>query len=298
MEIFKSTREYFRMAGIYEYLSDASGLLVLVRFSQNIRSLVNATPVYRNDFFEITLSYPQQMRFSVSGLDHYTIESPTLSFIAPLEIQQCTAHEYSGEVHMLLIAPELLEIANYNSPYYRRYPHFNPIIENTLPLSSNQFESIAKSFNEVSLKLKSMSDPKEIFEEFYQVISMNLKVKISEPHLKERKLEILESFSAQLKTSPLVRKSIKNISERLAISYTHLSDTIKEASNQPPSHHLKLFLNNLSHTYLLHTNLTASEIAYELGFSSHAHFTNFFKEANGVSPSQFRKNRNICKVQG
>lgn len=298
MEIFKSTREYFRMAGIYEYLSHPSGLLFLVRFSQNIRSLVHSTPVYRNDFFEITLSYPQQMRFSVSGFDHSTIESPTLSFIAPLEIQQCTAHEYSGEVHMLLIAPQLLGISNYNSPYYRRYPHFNPIIENTISLSSQQFDSIASNFNEIGQKLKSLSDPKIIFEDFYEAISKNLKTKFSEQDAKERKLEILESFSAQLKSSPLEKKSIKSISERLAISYTHLSDTIKEASNHPPSHHLKQFLNNLSHTYLLHTKLTASEIAFELGFSSHAHFTNFFKEANGVSPRQFRKNRNICKVQG
>lgn len=298
MQIFKSPREYFRMAGIYEYMSDPSGLLLLVRFSQNIRSLVNTTPVYRNDFFEITLSYPQQMRFNVSGIDHFTSESPTLSFIAPLEIQQCTSHKYLGEVCMLLIAPQLLEISNYSTPYYKRYQHFNPIFDNTLSLTPDQFESIATNFNEISLKLKSQSDPKLIFEEFYKAISSRLKTQLIESDSKKRKLEILESFSAQLKASPLDKKSIKNISESIAVSYTHLSDTIKEVTNYPPSHHLKQFLNNLSHTYLLHTKLTASEIAFELGFSSHAHFATFFKEANGLSPSEFRKNRNICKVQG
>lgn len=236
------------------------------------------------------------MRFSVSGHDHCTVESPTISFISPLEVQQCTSHNYSGEVHMLLIAPELLEISNYNSPYYRRYPHFNPTIENTLPLYSSQFESVVNSFNRIGAKFKILSNPKEIFEDFYHNLSMALKNYLEEPDQTDRKFEILESFSLQLKTTPLHKKSIKNISERLAISYTHLSDTIKEATSYPPSHHLKNFLNNLSYTYLLHTNLTVSEIAFELGFSSHAHFTNFFKEANGVSPSQYRKNRNICKA--
>lgn len=285
------------MAGIYEYHSDASGKLILVKFSQNLRSLINATPIYRNDFFEITLSYPQQMRFNVSGQDHYTIESPTLSFIAPLEIQQCTAHEYSGEIQMLLISPELLEISNYNSPYFKSYPYFNPIIQNTLSLTANQFQSIGNCFDQIELKLKTFIDPKAIFEDFYADISKVLKNYIEIPKSSGRKFQIWESFSAQLKTTPLDKKSIKHISEKLAISYTHLSDTIKEASKHSPSHHLKIFLNNLSHTYLLHTKLTASEIAYELGFSSHAHFTNFFKEINGVSPSQFRKIRNICKVQ-
>lgn len=284
------------MAGIYEYHSDSSGKLILVKFSQNLRSLINATPIYRNDFFEITLSHPQQMCFNVSGQDHFTNESPTLSFIAPLEIQQCTAHEYSGEIQMLLIAPELLEITNYNSPYYKRYPHFNPRTENTLSLTLNQFDSIANYFDEIELQLKTFPNPKYIFEAFYSNISEVMQHRVDIMESNKRKFQILESFFAQLKTTPLDKKSIKHISERLAISYTHLSDTIKEATNHSPSHHLKVFLNNLSHTYLLHTKLTASEIAYELGFSSHAHFTNFFKEVNGVSPSQFRKNRNICKV--
>lgn len=283
------------MAGIYQYLSDPSGLLVLVRFSHNVHSLVKTTPVYRNDFFEITLSYPQHMRFSVSGHDHNTGESPMLTFISPMEIQQCTAQEYGGEVHMLLISPRLLGITNYTSLYYNKYRLFHPSYENNLPLSPLQFDSIVSKFEKISLQLKTMAEPKALFEEFYEGVSLSLRHSSPESEAKDRKIEIWERFSALLKATPLDQKTIRTISDRLAISYTHLSDTIKEASNFPPSHHLKHFINKLSHTYLLHTKLPANEIANELGFSSHAHFSNFFKELNGVSPSHFRKNRNICK---
>lgn len=39
---------------------------------------------------------------------------------------------------------------------------------------------------------------------------------------------------------------------------------------------------------LLYTEKTIKEIAYELGFEEHTHFSNFFRKHNGISPTDFR----------
>ena len=39
---------------------------------------------------------------------------------------------------------------------------------------------------------------------------------------------------------------------------------------------------------LLYTEKTIKEIAYELGFEEHTHFSNFFRKHNGISPTHFR----------
>lgn len=289
MEVFKTHREYFKMAGIFSYQSDPSQNLFLIRFSKNLASLSHSTPVYRNDFFEITLSYPQMMRFSVSGFNQETQQNPVLSCIAPLEIQQCTAHDYSGDIKMLLISPELLEISNYQSPFFKRYPLFDPKKENSLELTQAEFSELELIYDQLEREISFTSSAKYTFEKFYLKLSKILVVSQGKPASSNRKEEIFQRFLAHIQSSNLSSKSIKHFAEEMAISYTHLSDTVKEVSNLPPSQHLKRFLNKLAQTHLLYTQLSGSEIAFELGFSSPAHFSSFFKEMNGITPIQFRK---------
>ena len=290
MEIFKTNDEYFRMAGIHHYYSDPNQDLIFVRFSNNLHSLVHSTPMYRNDFFEITLSHPQKMRFSINGLNQEVHHAPVLSCISPLEIQQCTANSYSGEIQMILIRPELLGVSNYKSPFYQKYPLFDPKEHNNRELSLQTFSDLNRIFKEFETALKITSSIKDTFENFYLKLSKSLdKSKVDQINL-NRKEEIYRNFLYQLKSSDLSCKSIKHIAEEMAISYTHLSDTVKEVSTSPPTKHLKNFLNQLAKSYLLYTKHSCNEIAFELGFSSEAHFSFFFKEMNRIPPSLFRKN--------
>lgn len=43
---------------------------------------------------------------------------------------------------------------------------------------------------------------------------------------------------------------------------------------------------------LLYTDTTSKEIAYELGFEEVAHFSNYFKNQTGISPSEFKQHQN------
>jgi AraC-like DNA-binding protein len=45
----------------------------------------------------------------------------------------------------------------------------------------------------------------------------------------------------------------------------------------------------LAKRLLVNSNLTSSEIAYELGFDEPTNFTKFFQKKEKISPSMFRK---------
>ena len=49
--------------------------------------------------------------------------------------------------------------------------------------------------------------------------------------------------------------------------------------------------------YLLHSNLSISEIAYSLGFESIAYFSKFYRKHTGKSPSEIREQQlfDLCK---
>lgn len=49
---------------------------------------------------------------------------------------------------------------------------------------------------------------------------------------------------------------------------------------------------DLSKELLRDTNQSITKIAYECGFNNHTHFHRFFKEKEGVSPGEFRKQKN------
>ncbi len=293
MDVFHSFRGYFKMAGIHDYISDPSDQLVLIRFSQNARSLITATPVYRNDFFEVSLSSPQDMRFSVSGTHHRAGKAPSLTCIAPLEIQECSAASYTAEVRMLLAAPRLIGVSDYGSPFYKKYTLFNPAAPSSRFLSPEAFSLIENTFDKLQEEARYTTDPQRAFERFHATVAGAVQSPVSLPRKTSRKQELFNRFLYRLKTGSVEEHSIKEIARELTVSYTHLSDTIKEVSSAPPSAHRSKFLNALAKTYLAATDLPASRIALELGFSSPAHYTTFFKRMNRTTPGSFRNKPKI-----
>lgn len=89
------------------------------------------------------------------------------------------------------------------------------------------------------------------------------------------------------------------------LSHPLTNKAIGEALNYNSNYLNRLILQHTGmtlHQYLLHrkltlaatlihsTNLPIGEIAMKLGFHSPSHFSNYFKQATGVSPAQYRKN--------
>lgn len=90
---------------------------------------------------------------------------------------------------------------------------------------------------------------------------------------------------------PAVKYSVF-ISEKLNHSYTYLANLFSETQGITIEHFIILQKIEKVKELILYNELTLTEIAYKMNYSSVAHLSNQFKKITGLTPSFFRSIRN------
>ncbi len=88
-------------------------------------------------------------------------------------------------------------------------------------------------------------------------------------------------------------RQVRFYADRLNITTTYLSRTVKEVSGNTVLNYLTNFLYNESCRLLSTTPMTMSEISEELNFNDQSAFTNFFKSRSGMSPINYRNSGGV-----
>lgn len=83
--------------------------------------------------------------------------------------------------------------------------------------------------------------------------------------------------------------SVARCASELNVTPAYLSDAIKRDTGQSPQALIHAYLVEVASARLRETELSVSEIAYELGFSYPNHFTRLFRKVSGMSPLEYRK---------
>lgn len=107
------------------------------------------------------------------------------------------------------------------------------------------------------------------------------KVYQSNPRLAEFNTLIDEFFREQ--------KSVAFYADKLHISANYLNILCKRNLKIPATQLIQQRVCTEAKRLLQSTSHSIKEIAFELGFSDHAYFSNFFKSHTGMTPSQFRE---------
>ncbi|MDY0780120.1 AraC family transcriptional regulator [Tenacibaculum sp. IB213877] len=79
------------------------------------------------------------------------------------------------------------------------------------------------------------------------------------------------------------------LADKLNYSYAYLSNLFSEATHSSIENYIILRKVDLVKEFLLNTNLTLTEIAYELNYSSVAHLSGQFKKTTGLTTSAFKR---------
>ncbi|MDX9882957.1 MAG: two-component regulator propeller domain-containing protein [Prolixibacteraceae bacterium] len=85
---------------------------------------------------------------------------------------------------------------------------------------------------------------------------------------------------------------IEHFSDEIGMSRASLYRKIKSLTNCSPNEFIKNYRLQVALKYLRETDLPISEISYKTGFNTPAYFTNCFKKAHKVSPSEYLQNMN------
>jgi len=250
------------------------------------------------DFYHISIKRSIDAKFKY-GQSHYDFDDGVMFFIAPnqvfgLEKIEEIATSKSGWV--LMIHPDFL----WNTSLAKSISHyefFDYAVNEALFLSEKEeamLNAIVKNIeNEYSANLDSFSQGIIISqletllkysERFYQ--RQFLTRKANSHQILDNLEKTIEDYFNNENNSGL--PTVQYIAQSLNISPMYLSSLLKSLTGMTTQQHIHEKLIEKAKEKLSTTDLSVSEIAFQLGFEHSQSFSKLFKNKTSVSPIEFR----------
>lgn len=299
---FHTITEYLRAAGLPK---PAHPLISLVHMEDLNRPLADSSFSIVYDFYSIAMKRVKNVKFKY-GQQAHDFDEGVLFFMSPGQVFGVEI-EKGGTLHrpegwMILIHPDFL----WNTPLaknIKQYEFFNYSVYEALYLSDKEETMLTNIVQNIEQEYHANIDR---FSQSVIIAQLELLLTYSERFYQRqfitRKIashEILikleDLLSGYFKSGDLANKglpSVTYIAEKLNISPGYLSSLLKTLTGQNTQQHLHNHLIELAKEKLSTTNLSVSEIAYELGFEHLQSFSKLFKTKTSLSPMEFRHSFN------
>ena len=275
-------------------------MLTIIDHSQTQNNKQSTNQKLLLDFYNISIkrSFKGQLKY---GKSHYDFDDGTMSFIAPNQIisidneEDRNADGWSLLFHSDLIRQHPLGKAIKNDGY------FSYEVTEALHLSSEEekiIEAIIQNIQkEIAARLDSFSQ---------DVIVSNLELLLSycnrfySRQFITRKMatnDLLTNFENILAKyftddSDLTLPTVEKLATELNVSSSYLSDMLRSLTGQNTQQHIHEKIIEKAKEILTTTTLTASEIAYQLGFEYPQSFSKLFKSKTNLTPMEYRQSFN------
>lgn len=256
------------------------------------------------NFYTIGLKRNVNAKFNY-GQQQYDFNSGILSFIAPsqflnLEINLNMVVEPTG--WLLLIHPDFL----WNTPLAKKiksYDFFQYAVNEALFLSDKEEKVVVDILQNIEKEYQSNIDK---FSQELIIAQLEMLLIYSERFYerqfltrKKSNYELLERFEKVLSeyfdNGGLLENGIPTvtaIAAQLNISPNYLGTLLRLNTQQNTQQHIQNKLIDFAKERLSTTNLSVSEIAYELGFEHPQSFSKLFKQKTNQTPLEFRTSFN------
>ena len=121
------------------------------------------------------------------------------------------------------------------------------------------------------------------------------KTTLTQPDISNAQMNIIREYNVLVEKHFREYHHVKDYADLLFKSPKTLSNLFPKYSNKSPLMVINDRILLEAKRLLLYSDKSAHEIANELGYSDPAHFSKFFKKHEGLSPSIFRKNKQVGK---
>ncbi|MFT4033506.1 MAG: helix-turn-helix transcriptional regulator [Siphonobacter sp.] len=100
---------------------------------------------------------------------------------------------------------------------------------------------------------------------------------------------LVRQFQALVEREFSKKTKVADYAELLHVTPSHLNDSVKKITGQPPSDHIKQRVIIEAKRKAFFGTTSAKEIAFDLGFEDEAHFSKYFKANTGQTFTEYRK---------
>lgn len=253
------------------------------------------------DFYSISIKRNLSGKLQY-GQQQYDFDEGVMSFVAPnqvfgVEVFKEEIKNQSGWI--LMIHPDFLWNTSL-AKNIKKYKYFDYAVNEALFLSDKE-ETIINSIVE-NIKQEYHSNIDKFSQDiiisqietllnyadrFYQ--RQFITRKISNHQILDRLEKLLSDYFNSIDLAIKGLPTVQYISENLNISPTYLLSLLKTLTGQTTQQHIHAKLIDKAKEKLSMTDLSVSEIAYELGFEHLQSFSKLFKTKTTLSPLEFRQ---------
>jgi AraC family transcriptional activator of pobA len=256
------------------------------------------------DFYSISLKRNFNGRLKY-GQQEYDFDEGIMFFISPgqvfgIEPEKKEELKHSG--WLLLVHPDFL----WNSPLaitIKQYEYFDYSVNEALYLSEKEEATIINLIQSVAQEYHSNIDK---FSQDIIIAQLELLLsfadrfyhrqfitrKITNHRILDRLEEILNEYFSGDGLPKKGLPTVQYIAETLHVSPNYLSSLLKVLTGQSTQQHIHEKLIEKAKEKLSTTDLSVSEIAYELGFEHPQSFSKLFKTKTNLTPLEFRQSFN------
>ncbi|GAA3953010.1 helix-turn-helix domain-containing protein [Chitinophaga oryziterrae] len=232
------------------------------------------------------------------GQNYYDFGEGGLVFTAPGQIFE-TPESNGASGYLLLIHPDFF-LSYPLAKNIRQYGFFSYTANEALHLSDNERTTIMSIFSIIDDELNSRIDD---FSQDIVISQVELLLNYSNRFYKRQFItrkaansdllqkleEILDDYFNNEKSLRQGIPTVQYLSEHLNISASYLSDMLRSFTGQNAQQHIHNKLVEKAKEKLSISNLSVSEIAYQLGFEYPQSFSRLFKTKTNLSPLEFRQ---------
>jgi AraC-like DNA-binding protein len=298
---FTSISEYHNFANLSK---PEHPLISLVDYSKVNYPIDTNEIKWIQEFYSIGLKRNVIQKFNY-GQQEYDFHEGVLSFVAPnqvlkIEINQNIKTKPSG--WLLLIHQDFLWNTQL-AKSIKNYEFFGYAVNEALFLSEKEEQSLEQLLKNIQQEYQSNIDKFSESIILSQIeLLLNYAKRYYERQFITRKInnhqvltkleERLNYYFSNAKIHDLRVPTVTQLANDLNLSSNYLSSLLKVVSGQNTQQHIHNKLIEKAKEKLSTTNLSVSEIAYELGFEYPASFSKLFKNKTQLSPIEFRKSFN------
>ena len=236
------------------------------------------------------------------GQHYYDFGEGGLVFSAPNQLFETPPDDHESTGYILLIHPDFL-LSYPLARKIKQYGFFSYSTNEALHLSEGEKETILSVFKIIDEELKSRIDD---FSHDVIISQLELLLNYSNRFYKRQFLtrkainndllqrleDILDDYFNSEKSLRQGIPTVQYLSEQVNMSPGYLSDMLRSLTGQNAQQHIHSKLIEKAKEKLSVTDLSVSEIAYELGFEHAQSFSNLFKKKTSFSPLEFRQSFN------
>ncbi len=253
-----------------------------------------------HDFYMV--SYKSNLKGKLKyGQGHYDFDEGGLLFVAPGQALSVIDDDIcSGR--SLFVHPDFFA-GHPLSRLITKFGFFCYNINEALHLSEKERNKILHIFENIREEIETVIDDtsQELILSYLEVLlnysnryykrQFITRKAINSP-LTERFEMLLNKYYEEGESVQRGIPSVGYFSAKLNVSYGYLSDLLRSMTGMNTQQHIHAKLIEIAKQKLSLSDLTAAEIAFELGFEYPQSFNKLFKNKTGLTPLQFRERHN------